>query len=96
MGESIIMKSIDIQHDHLYSITYCLFRDYQLIDCLGEKETYGLHIQMHVDNNIQDIEEMRMPNIFSKLEEAMSVFQKILKCNVFPVHLKDVVLDYIS
>lgn len=93
--KTIVKKNVEIQQDYLYSITYCLFESIQYIDSLGEKMTYGIQVQKRINNNA-DLEETIVQDVCSQSEAAMSLFNTILEHNVFPVHLRDVIVDYLS
>lgn len=96
MEKIIIERHALVKDNHIYKLIYYLFESCQVIDSIGEQVVYGLKIKMIIDDSLKDVKVDVVTDICTSMDTAMELFQLVSKNQVFPVHLCDVVIDFIS
>ncbi|MDD2362021.1 MAG: DUF6514 family protein [Oscillospiraceae bacterium] len=90
------VKNIKIHYNQrVYLLSYCLIKGTLNSDELGDIDSYGLQAKLFYDNQNNKVDDVEIADICSHHKDAMDLYDMVIKNNVFPVHLRDVVMDNI-
>ncbi|MDD3832887.1 MAG: DUF6514 family protein [Oscillospiraceae bacterium] len=90
------IKSIKIHYNqHVYLISYSLINGSYKSDEFGNVVSYGLQAKLFFDDQDDELDNVAVADICCQHRDAIELYDMVIRNNVFPVHLRDIIMDNI-